>query len=342
VSDALVRRTLELVDIASESRHEQEILARVRALMGESGVPLLLDTGSALLYAAEPPAVVLAGHVDTVPAQGNRPGRIADGAVHGLGASDMKGGVAVMLELARGARAELGYLFFAREELPVSESALPEVLQQGAVVRDAELVIMLEPTDCALEVGCLGNLNAELRFAGTSAHSARPWLGENAIHRAVRGLDALVGVQPRAVRQGEAEYVEVVSLTGIRGGVARNVIPAEAVADVNFRYAPDRSPGEAEARLRELVGGQAELSIVGNAPPAPAPRDNRHVERLRAAGAGPVRAKQAWTPVAEFAQAGIPAVNFGPGDPAQAHTAGEHVRADALVRAHAIIAELAS
>lgn len=341
MTEALARRTLELVDIASESRHEEEILARVRALMHETTAPLALDTGSALLYGPDRPAIVLAGHVDTVPAQGNRPGRIADGAVHGLGASDMKGGVAVMLELARGGTDRLGYLLFAREELPVSESALPEVLARSEAVRGAELVVMLEPTDCALEVGCLGNLNAELRFAGTAAHSARPWLGENAVHRAVRGLADLAAVEPRRVTQGDAEYVEVLSLTGIRGGVARNVVPAEAVADVNFRYAPDRTPDEAEARLRELVDGDAELTIVGNAPPAPAPRDNAHVDRLAAAGAGPVRAKQAWTPVAEFAQAGIPAINFGPGDPAQAHRAEEHVRIDALARAHAILSGLA-
>jgi succinyl-diaminopimelate desuccinylase len=337
--DALAARTLELVDISSESRHEGEILGHVRGLMSNSGPPLALDTGSAVLYATGRPAVVLAGHVDTVPAQGNLPGRLADGAVLGLGASDMKGGLAVMLELARARVGGFGYLFFAREELPVSESALPEILAAAGAVRQAELVIMLEPTDCALELGCLGNLNAELRFVGAAAHSARPWLGDNAIHRAIRELARLAAVEPRRVRQGEVEYVEVLSLTGIRGGVARNVVPPEAVADVNYRYAPDRTPGDAEARLRELAGEVAEVTVVGNAPPAPVPARNPHVERLRAAGAGPVRGKQAWTPVAEFAQAGLEALNFGPGDPAQAHAAGEHVRVEALARAYRILAE---
>jgi succinyl-diaminopimelate desuccinylase len=338
-SETLARRTLELVDIPSESRDEAAILAHVRAVMDHSPAPLVLDTGSALLYGPERPAVVLAGHLDTVPAQGNRPGRISGGAVHGLGATDMKGGVAVMLELAA-ARGDLGYLFFAREELPVAESALPEVLATAPGVREAELVIMLEPTDGALEVGCLGNLMAELRWAGVAAHSARPWTGDNAIDHAVRGLAGLVGLEPRPVRMGEAEYREVVSLTGLRAGVARNVIPAEAVAEVNFRYAPDRTPEQAERRLDELVGDFGELRVVSNAPPAPAPVDNPHIERLKRAGAGPVRAKQAWTPVAEFAAHGIPAVNLGPGDPSLAHKADERVAADALARCYDILSAL--
>jgi succinyl-diaminopimelate desuccinylase len=339
VRDALARRTLELVDIPSESREEAEILDHVRDLMDGRPAPLVLDTGSALLYGPERPGVVLAGHVDTVPAQDNRPGRISGDAVHGLGASDMKGGVAVMLELAA-TRADLGYLFFAREELPVSESALPEVLAAAQGVREAELVIMLEPTDGALEVGCLGNLMAELRWAGVAAHSARPWTGDNAIDHAVRGLADLVGLAPRPVRLGVAAYREVLSLTGLRAGVARNVIPGEAVADVNFRYAPDRTPQEAERRLDELVGDFGELRVVSNAPPAPAPLDNPQVERLKRAGAGPVRAKQAWTPVAEFAAHGIPAVNFGPGDPSLAHKADERVAADALVGCYDILSAL--
>ena len=338
-AERLAALTLELVDIPSESRDEAAVLARVADIMAAGPAPLVLDTGSALLYGPPAPAVVLAGHVDTVPAQGNRPGRLEDGVVHGLGSSDMKGGVAVMLALAA-TRPDLGYLYFAREELPVAESALPEVLATASGVRGAELVIMLEPTRSALEVGCLGNLMAELRFTGTAAHSARPWTGDNALDRAVTGLRDLVGAVPRSVRIGEAEYREVLSLTGLRAGVARNVIPAEAVAEVNFRYAPDRSPAEAEARLAELTRGEGELTVLSNAPPAPAPVRNPHVERLTAAGAGPVRAKQAWTPVAEFAAQGIPAVNLGPGDPNLAHKADERVAADALARCYDILSAL--
>jgi succinyl-diaminopimelate desuccinylase len=335
----LATLTLALVDIASESNDEAAMLARVREQMAATGIPLALDTGSALLYAAPEASVVLAGHVDTVPAQGNRPGRVDDGVVHGLGAADMKGGVAVMLALAE-ERGDLGYLFFAREELPVAESALPEALDGSPLLRGAELAIMLEPTNCALEVGCLGNIMAQLVFTGVAAHSARPWLGENAAHAAVKGLAHLVHVPPRRVTQGGADYVEVVSLVGLTSGVARNVIPPEAIAEVNFRYAPDRTPAGAEAHLRKLIDGAGELRLISNAPPAPAPEDNPHVDRLLAAGAGPVRAKQAWTPVAEFAAAGIPAVNLGPGDPAFAHKADEQVTAAALERAHGILRSL--
>jgi succinyl-diaminopimelate desuccinylase len=335
--DDLAQRTLALVDIASESREEAAALAHVRGVMAATEVPLQLDTGAALVYAPEGATRFLAGHLDTVPAQGNRPGRIADGLVHGLGATDMKGGVAVMLALAA-ERPDLGYLFFSREELPVKESSLPEVLGASDDVRGAELVVMLEPTDGALEVGCLGNLNADLAFHGVAAHSARPWFGENAIHAAVHGLRRSTEAGERRVAFGDGvEYVEVLSLTGIRGGVARNVVPADCVAHVNFRYAPDRSATEAEDRLRELVGAHGELTIVSNAPAAPVPEDNAHVEALRAAGAGTPRAKQAWTPVAEFAQHGIPAINFGPGDPAFAHKADEQVRVDALVRCYEVL-----
>ena len=310
----LAETTLALVDIPSESRFEAAALDHVRAVMAAARVPLQLDTGSALVYAPEGAARFLAGHLDTVPAQGNLPGRIDDGRVHGLGAADMKGGVAVMLALAA-ARPDLGYLFFAREELPVKESALPEVFARSPHVRAAELVVMLEPTDGALEVGCLGNLNADLVFAGVAAHSARPWLGANAIHAAVHGLQQATRAGERRVAFGEAEYVEVLSVTGIAGGVARNVVPPECTALLNFRYAPDRTSAGAEERLRELVGEHGTLTIVSNAPSAPVPEGNAHVEALRAAGAAPVRAKQAWTPVAEFTERGIAAVNLGPGDP---------------------------
>jgi succinyl-diaminopimelate desuccinylase len=333
----LAEVTRALVDIPSESRDEAAALAYVRRHMAGTTIPLALDTGSALVYAAPGAQLLLAGHVDTVPAQGNRPGRIEDGHVHGLGATDMKGGVAVMLELAL-RRPDLAYLFFAREELPVKESALPEVLAQSAEVTAAGLAVMLEPTDGAVEVGCLGNLNADLHFMGVAAHSARPWLGRNAIHGAVQGLQRACAAEERRVAFGPAEYVEVLSVTEIHGGVARNVIPAEATAKLNFRYAPDRSAADAEQRLRELVGPvDAHLEIVSNAPPAPVPQNNALLDGLIAAGAGPVRAKQAWTPVAEFAQAGIPAVNFGPGDPAMAHKADERVRIDALERCYDIL-----
>src|SRR5437660_6572830 len=185
----LAARTLELVDVPSESRSESAAVELVRELM--PGAPVY-DDGEALVYGEGP--VVLAGHLDTIPAQGNMPGRIDDGAVHGLGASDMKGGVAVMLELAR-AGVPARYLFFTREEVPVSESPLPALFASG-LLADAKLAVVLEPTDNELHAGCLGNVVARVTFSGVSAHSARPWTGVNAIHELVRGLHELASRVP--------------------------------------------------------------------------------------------------------------------------------------------------
>src|SRR3954447_25687732 len=253
--------------------------------------------------------VVLAGHVDTVPAQENLPGRIEGDSVVGLGASDMKGGVAVMLELAAWAATaelgvDLGFLFFTREELPAEESPVPAFLEGSALAREAELVIVLEPTDNELHVGCVGNLNAELTFRGTSAHSARPWTGENAMHKAAAALAPLARLEPLDVDVDGLVFREVVSAVAIEGGIADNVVPDRCVTRLNYRYAPGRSREQAEARIRELAG-DADLEILGNSPPAHVVLDRPLVTRLREAGAFAVQPKQAWTPVAQFAEAGL-------------------------------------
>ena len=282
--------------------------------------------------------VVLAGHLDTVPAQDNLPGRIEAGDVVGLGASDMKSGVAVMLELARWAAAaefgiDLGFLFFSREELDPSESPVPAFLAGSAEARRAGLVIVLEPTDNEIHAGCLGNLNAQLTFRGTSAHSARPWLGENAIHKAAAVLAPLAGLEPLDVDVDGLVFREVVSAVRIDGGIADNVVPDRCVARINYRYAPGRTPAEAEAHVRDLAR-DAEVELTGNAPPAPVVIDRPLVERLRAIGGFEVAPKQAWTPVSQFAEAGLDAINLGPGPTRYAHKADERVPVDAIVRTY--------
>jgi len=323
--DSLAARTLELVDIPSPSREEARIVERVRGLMPAAPVH---DDDTVLFY---PGRVVLAGHYDTVPAQENIPGRIEDGWVVGLGATDMKGGIAVMIELAR-AGAGFGYLFFGREELPAGESALPRFFERHGL--DADLVVMLEPTDNTIQAGCLGNLNARLVFHGTSAHSARPWLGRNAIDEAIRGLAPIAALQPLDVEIQGLVFREVLSITGIEGGIASNVIPDRAVATLNYRYAPDRSPAQAEARLRELVDGSGELELLGNSPPAHVAAESVLVQRLRESGGFALEPKQAWTPVAEFAAQGLDAVNLGPGATRYAHTRDERVEIAALRRTY--------
>jgi succinyl-diaminopimelate desuccinylase len=285
------------------------------------------DDGEVLLYGDPVAPVVLAGHLDTVPAQGNIPGRLGDGAVHGLGASDMKGGIAVMIELAR-ARVPARYLFFTREEIPVAESPLPALFDDGF---DAELAVVLEPTDCILHAGCLGNVQARVTFRGESAHSARPWTGVNAIHELVRGLEQLVRIEPLDVELDGLVYREVVSAVRVAGGIAANVIPAAASVELNYRYAPGRSREEAEQSLRSLVPG-GDVEILSNSPSAPPALTNPLVSQLREL-VPDVAPKQAWTPVAQFAERGIDAINYGPGATAYAHKVDEQIPVANLERA---------
>ena len=328
----LVERTLELVSIPSVSRSEAAAMAYVRDELALE--PLVADDDVLFATTARRPGrplVLLAGHVDTVPAQDNLPGRLENGSVVGLGASDMKGGVAVMLEVADWTRSadrdldlDLGFFFFTREELPAEESPVPAFLEESADAKAAELAIVLEPTDNELHLGCLGNLEARLTFRGVSAHSARPWTGDNAIHKASAALAPLAELEPRDVEVDGLVFREVVSAVGIEGGIAGNVVPDRCAACLNYRYAPGRTREQAEARIGELAG-DAEVEILGNSPPADVVLDRPLVTRLRQAGGFAVRPKQAWTPVAQFAEAGIDAVNLGPGATRYAHKADERV-----------------
>jgi succinyl-diaminopimelate desuccinylase len=333
---ALAERTLELVDIPSESGSEAHTYSYVGACVPIHNV---FDDGETLIFAQRSgkPLVLLAGHTDTVPAQGNMPGRIEDGWVVGLGASDMKGGLAVMIELAEWAvTAELAYdvafLFFPREELGPAQNPLPGVFERTGIVDEAQLVVCLEPTDNSLQLGCLGNLNARVVFEGRSAHSARPWLGVNAIEVALDGLRPVLESEPRDVDIDGLVFREVTSVTQLHAGIASNVIPARAEANVNFRYAPDRSPESAEARIRELLGDGAE--IVSNSPAAHVALRSPLVEKLRQAGGFDVQPKQAWTNVADFAARGLDAVNLGPGATRYAHAVDERVEIAALERTY--------
>jgi succinyl-diaminopimelate desuccinylase len=327
----LAARTLELVDVPSESRSEGAAMELVRTLL--PGQPLY-DDGEAIVWGEADAPVALAGHVDTVPAQRNVPGRIADGAVQGLGASDMKGGVAVMLELAR-ASVAARYVFFTREEVPLEESPLPAVFESG-VLEGTQLAVVLEPTDAILHAGCLGNLQAEIEFRGESAHSARPWTGRNAIHALVEGLAPLATLEPLEVELDGLVYREVVSAVHVEGGIAQNVVPARAAAELNFRFAPGRTQDEAEARLRELLPA-GELRVLHNSPSAAPALGNPLVERLREL-VPEVAPKQAWTPVAQFAEQGIDAINYGPGATAYAHRQDEQIP---IANLHAVYETLA-
>lgn len=343
LAERLAARTLELVDIPSESLSEADVRSHLRAL-----VPPLLETvflaEDAALWAPKRrrdiPFVVLAGHYDTVPAQDNLPGRIDGGAVHGLGSADMKGGVAAALELVRDLADEppgsvdVGLLLFGKEELPPSFNPLPELFDGCELVHDVDLAVLLEPTGGAIHAGCVGTLTARISFRGTSGHAARPWLAENALDRAVLGLAEIARRERREAIVGGLSFYETVTLTRLEGGIADNVVPDHVVATVNLRYPPDRGPEGATDLLQSLLPGDAVVEVVGNSPPARVVSDTPLVRRLLDAGATGIEPKQAWTNVADFTTRGIDAVNFGPGDPAYAHRRDEQVAIDALVHCY--------
>jgi succinyl-diaminopimelate desuccinylase len=341
LAERLAERVHELVDVPSESGSEAALAAHVLDLLGP--VAGTRDAGDTCVLAGatargDRPLVLLAGHLDTVPAQGNLPGSRDPEWVHGLGAADMKAALGVMLELATApppdASVDVGYVFFGREELPFGDSALTPLLEREPGLREADLVVVMEPTGNALHAGCVGNINATWTFRGVAGHSARPWLADNAIHRAGRGIAALAGVEPVDHEFAGLTFREVVSAVTIHGGVARNVVPDECVAEVNMRYAPGTSAAEAEARLRALCDPFGELRIDGNAPSGAVPDGNPLVARLIEAGGLSVAPKQAWTPVAEFAAVGVDAINFGPGDPVYAHRRDERVAIASLVESY--------
>ena len=350
LAERLARRTLELVDIPSESRHEAAIRERLRSLV-PAELPVVFEGDEAFLWSRERrrdvPLLVLAGHYDTVPAQGNLPGRLDDGAVHGCGASDMKGGVAVALELVRELAGrdpgpvDVGLLLFGREELPPQDNPLPALFDGCPLVHEAALAVLLEPTDLTVQAGCVGNLSARVTFHGVSGHSARPWLADNALHRAIEGLARVAAHERREAVIDGLPFFEVVSVTRLEAGLADNVVPDRATATLNLRYPPDRSPSEAEEYVHSLVPTDTTVEIVGNSPPAEVVRDAPLVRALRAAGNFAIEPKQAWTNVADFTSRGIPAVNFGPGGTRFAHARDELVEIAALERAYLALRQVA-
>jgi succinyl-diaminopimelate desuccinylase len=345
LADRLAHRVLELVNVASESRSEAEAVAYVL-----EHVPGARDAGDTCVLAGvtekrgDRPLVLFAGHLDTVPAQGNFPGALSDdgAVVHGLGSADMKAGVGVMVELARAAlpdaTVDVGFVFFGREELPFGDSALTPLLEREPGLRTADLAIVMEPTTNEIHAGCVGNINATWTFRGVAGHSARPWLADNAIHRAGRGISVLAELEPIDHVFAGLTFREVVSAVTVRGGIARNVVPDECVVELNMRYAPGTGAEEAEAKLRALCEPHGELRIDGNAPSGAVPEEgNALVSRLVEAGGLSVAPKQAWTPVAELALAGVDAVNFGPGEPRFAHRRDEQVAVSALVESYTVL-----
>ncbi len=330
LSVGAVRLAADLVDIPSESRHEGPLADAVAAALG--AVPWLEvtrrgNTVVARTQLGRAERVLVGGHLDTVPEHGNLPHRMEGGALYGLGACDMKGGVAVALTLAATVPEpvrDVTYVFYECEEIEASLNGLKVLADERPDLLAADLAILMEPSDAGIEAGCQGTVRIEVAVAGRRAHSARSWLGENAIHAAAPVLDRLRAYQPREPFIDGLQYREGLNAVGIRGGVAGNVIPDECVVTVNYRFAPDRSVDEAIAHVSGVFEGfpitvtdQAAGALPGLDRPAAA-------DFVAAVGATP-RPKFGWTDVARFSALGVPALNFGPGDPALAHTRDEHV-----------------
>jgi succinyl-diaminopimelate desuccinylase len=247
--------------------------------------------------------------------------------LYGIGACDMKGGVAVALALA--ARAvnphhDVTFVFYAAEEVEDSFNGLAQVLREAPELLAADFAILMEPSDAGIEAGCQGSMRVNVTTRGKRAHSARSWVGDNAIHHSAQVLQTLIDYQPRTVDIDGLGYREGLSAVRISGGIAGNVIPDECVVTVNYRYAPDRSPAQAEAHVRELFAAY-EVEVTDNAPPALPGLDRPAAKAFVAAVGVEPRPKFGWTDVARFSAIGVPAVNFGPGDPLLAHTSDEHV-----------------
>ena len=236
---------------------------------------------------------------------------------------------------------DVALLLFGREELPPVYDPLPALFDGCDAVRDADLAVLLEPTDLEIQAGCVGNLTVRVTFQGRSGHSARPWLADNALHRAIEGLARVAGHERREALVDGLPFFEVVSVTRLAGGVADNVVPASAEAVLNLRYPPDRTPEEAEQVIRSLVPTDATVEVVGNSPPGAVSVDAPLVQALRDTGGFPLAPKQAWTNVADFTSRGIPAVNFGPGATRFAHTQDERVEISSLVGAYEALRRVA-
>ena len=340
---ALAERTLELCGIRSPIGEEEALAAHVHGLGGPDSERL----GNSVVYGkvtGKKPAVALFGHLDTVPLQeGDFPARRENGRIHGRGASDMKGALAVMIELWRSVErnelpVELVCVFYDREEGPYETNGLGPLLEARKDLSRAALALCLEPTDLALQLGCCGSMHATFTFHGRSAHSARPWQGENAIHKAAGLLAELQARPPREVRFGELTFREVIGVTRIEGFTGRNVVPAKCELNLNFRFAPGKSVEEAAAELEAFAARfGATCAVTDRAPSGPPILDNPLLKRLRELTSVAVEPKQAWTDVARLSLHGIPAANFGPGEQAQAHQKGESCGEAALGKAYDLL-----
>ena len=348
----LLDLTATLVDIPSVSHDEEAITGWLEAQLRD--VPWLDVTRVernlvARTQLGRPMRLVLAGHTDTVPVNDNASARVEGDTLWGLGSADMKGGLAVFLELARTVSepaVDVTYVFYECEEVAAVHNGLVKLLRSSPELLRCDAAILGEPTDAQVEAGCQGTLRAAVRLAGERAHTARPWMGRNAIHRLGAVLERLAAYDERRPVLNGCEFREALQAVAVSGGVAGNVVPDRAEVMINHRFAPDRTVDEAVAHLRAVLDGVLdpdggdELEVVDSAAPAPPSLDHPLLASLVASSGQPPRAKLGWTDVSFFAGAGIPATNFGPGDPTLAHSRDERVERASIEAAYATLRRL--
>lgn len=342
LSADVVTLTEQLVDIFSVSHHEQEIADAVEAALGGLSHLTVTRRGHTVVARTDlgrGERVVIAGHLDTVPLNDNLPARREDGVLHGLGTCDMKGGDAVMLKLAADLaepNRDLTFIFYEAEEVDSVHNGLRKLTESDPDLLEGDFAILMEPSNAAIEAGCQGTLRVDVRTTGERSHSARSWMGVNAIHRAAPILARLNDYEARQPEIDGLTYHEGLIATGIRGGVAGNVVPDECVVEVNFRFAPDRSEADAEAFVRDFFEGY-DVTVTDMAAGALPGLDRPAAKAFVDAVGGEAKPKFGWTDVAQFTRLGVPAVNFGPGDPMFAHKQDEHVPTEHIERCERIL-----
>jgi len=332
----------QLVNIESVSKNEQRIADAVEAALRPLGHLEVSRHGNTVVARTSlglPERVVIAGHLDTVPLNDNLPA-VRDGDVlRGLGTCDMKGGVAVMLRLAATVPApnrDLTFLFYEAEEIESEFNGLHLLSQSDPDLLQADFAILMEPSDAVIEAGCQGTLRVDVTTRGERAHSARSWMGVNAIHKAGAILDRLNAYEARKPVIDGLEYHEGLNAVFISGGVAGNVLPDVCTVQINHRFAPDRSEAEAAAYVREFFAG-FEVELTDTAPGALPGLDRPAAKEFIEAVGGEVNPKFGWTDVARFSALGVPAVNFGPGDPMLAHKQEEFVPVEQVYRCESVL-----
>ena len=330
----LLKFTAELVDIPSVSHGERAITDHLEQMLSPLPwleVTRLGDNVVARTRCGRDRRVVLAGHTDTVPPSGNERARLDGDVLWGLGAADMKGGIAVLAELARTVpepAVDVSYVFYECEEVDSRFNGVERLFRERPDLMAGDVAVLAEPTGARVEAGCQGTMRVQVTMRGRRAHSARAWKGINAIHRMAPVLAAVAAHEPRQVEIDGCLFREGLQAVRMAGGVANNVVPDSAVLTLNHRFAPDRTPEQAEAAVRAVVdaaGGADGFEVVDLAPAAAPSLDDPLLRSLLAATGEAPRAKLGWTDVARFAARGIPATNFGPGDPEVAHSADERV-----------------